>query len=233
MVVGAVLAAGLGTRMRPLTYVFPKPLLALGTKPVLQHILEWFRDNGIKDVVVVTCHMHKLIELYFGDGSDLGINIKYVRADRPLGTGGQLSYLKGIINETFVLTYSDVVTDVKISDVLEYHRRVGSICTIVLVKYRHRIPYGILETENGRVTKWVEKPELTVDVISGIFVMEPEIFKYVKKEAEGLNYVIERAIEAGEPVYAYVAENAKFLDLGNMESYEKAYEEIVRSYGRI
>ncbi len=233
--VGVILAAGLGTRMRPLTYIMPKPMLPLGTKPILQHIIEWMRDNGIEEIYVLTSYLSKFIESYFGDGSEFGVKIRYIRSDRPLGSGGQLKIAEPYVHETFVLSYCDVVTNLKLRDVIDFHFRKGAIVTMVLTRYREKLRFGhIVLDEDMKVIEWREKPEIEMLINTGIYVFEPIIFRYINDgEVVGMDEVVTRVMRNSGKVYGYIADDAEFIDIGDYNSYIKACDEYIKKFGRI
>ncbi len=224
-----ILAGGIGRRLRPFTLYVPKPMLPLGDKPILSHIIDWASHEGLKEIIIATAYLGKIIEDYFGDGRDYGIDIKYARSNRPLSSGGQLKTVEEMIERTFILSYSDIVTDLHINPLLEFHSNNRSKATIVA--RRHEIPFRFGELklgELGRLQEWEEKPIISRLVNAGIFVMEPDIFTFIgKNEAVSMDIVIRRMMAKDLPVFVYDS-SAKFIDVGDQESYEKANEHYVK-----
>jgi len=228
-----ILAGGLGTRLRPLTYTIPKPMLPLGDKPLLERIITDLKDQGFKDVVVSCSYLARMIETYFGDGSWLGVKISYVKTDRPLGTAGQLKPIKNLVNGTFITIYGDVYAKINYRDLLEYHRRTGAIATMVLRKIKQTIRFGVIEVDDhGRVRKWQEKPELEFRVNVGVYVFEPKIFSYILNGVDSMDRVFREMIEKGEKVYGYEF-TGEVHDIGDMASYEEAVKKFTKELGEM
>jgi mannose-1-phosphate guanylyltransferase len=157
-----ILAGGLGTRLQPYTFFIPKPMLPLGNKPLLEHIIEWLtRGNTINEIVVCVSYLHRTIEDYFEDGSRLGIKIKYARSDRPLATAGQLKTAEPLIDDTFVCVYGDAVYEFPINSMIEEHRNSKAFVTMALLSYKAKLKYGFIDLdEKSRIVSWRENPEI-------------------------------------------------------------------------
>jgi len=215
-----ILAAGLGTRLRPLTYTTPKALLGLGGKTVIEHIIEWLKSYGIKEILIAVYYMGRMIKSYLGDGEWLGVRIHYYRHP-PSGTAGQLFPLKGKIKDTFVIVYSDTITNLDLGEMLHFHKRVNSVFTLATAPVELKLPYGTVETEgDGKVSRWVEKPGIKRDVVIGVFMSEPKVLEYVPSNPTPMNRFVEILIGKGLPVYVYRSQ-AKFYDVGTYEGYIK------------
>lgn len=229
-----VLAGGLGVRLRPYTLFAPKPMLPLGDRPLLEHTIEWLKSQGITDVIIATGYMGKVIEDYFGDGSDLGVRIEYARSRRPLGTAGQLKTAEHMIEGRFVLLYGDVLPRADLRPMLEFHESKGALATMMLMKYYTRIKYGLVEAaDDGRLLRWNEKPEVGGWVNVGCYVMEKGFLRYIPSGVPyGMDAAFRSAMEAGEPIYAYRSEGT-FIDIGDRESYLRANREFLREMREI
>ena len=228
-----ILAGGLGVRLRPLTYVVPKPMLPLGDKPILEKIIVDLRDQGVRDVVISCSYLARLIEAYFGDGSWLGVNIKYVRSERPLGTAGQLRPVKDLVDDTFITVYGDVYAKIDYRDLVRYHRSKRATATMVLRRLRQTIRFGVVEIDDkGRVLAWREKPEVEFKVNAGIYVFEPKIFDYILEGVDSMDRVFRDMMERGERVYGYEF-TGDVYDIGDFASYEEAVERFTEELGKI
>lgn len=228
-----ILAGGLGTRLRPLTYVVPKPMLPLGDKPILERIIIDLRDQGFKDVVVSCSYLARLIEAYFGDGSWLGVKIGYIKTDRPLGTAGQLKSAKNLVDGTFIAIYGDVYAKIDYRDLLSYHRRIGAVATMVLKRSKQAIRFGVVDVDDqGRIRGWREKPELEFKVNVGIYVFEPKIFNYILNGVDTMDRVFREMIEKGERVYGYEF-TGEVYDIGDVASYEEAVKKFTEELGKM
>ena len=230
---GVILAGGEGKRLRPLTYYFQKCMIPIGSmqKPLLEYVVRLMRHHGIRDIVMLVGYKHEQIENYFGDGARFNVSIRYV-VDKPgrKGTGGALlnAYEEGSISpgDPIVIHYGDIITNLDISDMINFHRRVGASVTVALSKgYRLRVGVAELE-EDGRIKSFVEKPRLNIPVSIGIVVADGTIHKVTTQIAGGrasldiMRDIIPAMIEQGHPVYGYMTD-AFWYDLGSIERFEK------------
>lgn len=228
-----ILAGGLGVRLRPLTYIVPKPMLPLGDRPILERIIVDLRDQGFKEIVISCSYLARIIEEYFGDGSWLGVRVSYVKTERPLGTAGQLKPVRNLIDGTFIAIYGDVYAKINYKDLLRYHKRRGAIATMVLKKIKQPIRFGVIDVDDqGRIREWREKPELEFNVNVGIYVFEPKIFDYILDGIDSMDRVFREMIEKGERVYGYEFAGEVY-DIGDMASYEEAVKKFTEELGKI
>ena len=229
-----ILAGGLGTRLQPYTTFLPKPMLPLGEKPLLEHLIEWTKKNGVKSIVLCVSYLRKTIEDYFEDGKRLGINIEYSISDKPLATAGQLKTAEKFIDDTFVCMYGDSIFNFNLRNMISEHQKKKSFVTMSLYEYKTNLPYGVIETaKNGKVLNWSEKPEIKANINMGCYVMEPEIFKMIPKNRPyGMDNVIKTAISKKKLVNSIITKRG-FMDIGNKASYRKANEEFLKKLGKI
>jgi len=176
-----ILVGGRGTRLRPLTFSVPKPLLAIGEKPILHLILEQLNRSGFGDIVLATGYLADLIEGFCGDGSRFGVRITYVREQQPLGTAGPLSLLRHAItrDEFFLLMNGDVLTSLDPARLLDFCRQEGYELAVAYVQHTYQSPYGVLGIENGEIVSVVEKPELRQPISSGIYALRGSVLEYI------------------------------------------------------
>lgn len=229
-----ILAGGLGTRLRPYTYFLPKPMLPLGHKPVLEHIVDWLRENGVKEIVISVEYLRRFIEEHFQDGRELGVHITYARARRPLGTAGQLKVAEKYLDKTFICIYGDTILNFNLNDALKFHRERSALATIILKRYRTVLKYGFIELDkDGLVKRWREKPEVEGLINTGCYIMEPRFLQYIPEgRMYGMDMAFKDALKAGEPVYGYRARGL-FIDIGDKKSYIQAYEKYLSRLGKI
>lgn len=229
-----ILAGGLGTRLQPYTTFLPKPMLPLGEKPILEHIIDWAKHNKIKSVVLCVSYLRKTIEDYFEDGSRFGVNIEYAISNKPLATAGQLKTAENFIEDTFVCIYGDSIFNFSLKKMIKQHMTKKAFVTMSLDEYSTRLPYGVIETaKNGRVLKWNEKPEVKANVNMGCYVMEPGVFRLIPEDKPyGMDDVIKKIISRKKPITSFITKNG-FTDIGNKISYKRAYQEQIEKLGKI
>jgi mannose-1-phosphate guanylyltransferase len=229
-----ILAGGLGTRLQPYTTFLPKPMLPLGEKPILEHLIEWTSKNGIKSVVLCVSYLRKTIEDYFEDGKRFGVSIEYAISNKPLATAGQLKTAEEFIDDTFVCMYGDSIFDFNLRSMINQHKQKKSFVTMSLYEYKTNLPYGVIETnKTGKVIAWNEKPEIKANINMGCYVMEPEIMDLIPKNIPyGMDDVIKKAMSKKKPVSSIVSKKG-FLDIGNKASYKKANQEFLQKLGKI
>ena len=178
-----ILAGGKGTKMKPMTNFLPKPMLRIHDKPILEHNIELLKRHGIKDIIISIGYRGEKIKEYFGDGSQIGVNITYVKEKSPLGTGGPLNLLKGKINDTFVMLNGDELKDIDLEDMFMFHRKNKSTATIALTTVEDPSKYGVAVMNGNKIMTFIEKPSKTNApsklINSGLYILEPEVFKIV------------------------------------------------------
>jgi len=227
-----ILAGGLGTRLHPYTLFIPKPMLPLGDKPVLEHLIQWLSSNGIRKIVICVGYLGKIIEDYFGDGVDLNVEITYARTKTPMGTAGQLQSAENLINDTFLCIYGDSIFDFVIHDMIDFHFKKEALATIALIPYKVTQKYGFIDIdENGAVKNWREKPKVEGLINIGCYIMEARFLNYIPNEKSyGMNFAFGRAIEANERIYGYISKGS-FTDIGDRKSYIKVYKKYLKKLG--
>ncbi len=229
-----ILAGGLGTRLQPYTTFLPKPMLPLGEKPILEHLIDWTRKNGVKSVVLCVSYLRKTIEDYFEDGKRFGVSIEYAVSNRPLATAGQLKTAEKFVDDTFVCMYGDSIFDFNLRNMINQHKKKKSFVTMSLYEYKTNLPYGVIETnKTDKVVAWNEKPEIKANINMGCYVMEPGIMNLIPKNIPyGMDDVIKKAITKKKLVSSIVSKKG-FLDIGNKASYKKANQEYLQKLGNI
>jgi mannose-1-phosphate guanylyltransferase len=229
-----ILAGGLGTRLRPYTLLLPKPMLPVGTKPILEHILEWLRENGISEVVVSTGYLGKMIQLYFGDGSELGVKIEYSGVTKPMGIAGQLRAAKEKLGDRFVCLYGDAILDFDLEKVLRFHEEKKALVTMTLMRYETQLKYGMIDVQpDGGISAWREKPRIQGDINVGCYVMQRDFLKYIPEgKIYGMKEAFDEAMDNGERICA-LRMDGTFVDIGDRKSYLEANELYLQKYGEV
>lgn len=227
-----ILAAGEGTRLRPLTIDRPKPMLDLAGRPLIAHLIELLRRHGVTEIAVNLHHRPEALQSYLGDGSALGVHVTYSYEDTLLGTAGAVKKLASFFDETFFVLYGDVLTDMDLSALAAFHQRWRPLLTIALHGAEDPTRCGIVEIDGkGRVKRFVEKPEMR-EVFSpwanaGVYVVEPEALLRVPEDSffDFGSDLIPLLIEAGAPVMGYVSAGY-FLDIGSPARYRQAQSDL-------
>ncbi len=229
----AILAGGLGKRMMPYTKTIPKPMLPFGQSPILEHTIKWVRKSGIREIVLCTSHMHKVIEDYFGDGSKFGVRIEYAVTPKPMSTAGQLRAASHLLETAFVCAYGDSIFGHSLGAMIKAHGRTSAAITIATKKHTEVMPYGeIRAAQNGHVTAWVEKPKVQYMINVGCYVMEPGVLSLIpKNRAVGMDSTVKKAISRKMRVLHYPIRGG-FLDVGNIYSYIAAHQGLASPPGR-
>lgn len=232
-----ILAGGKGTRLRPLTVYTPKPIVPVLNKPFLLYQIEILRRAGIKDITLSLSYQPDKIEHLLGDGSDYGVNLRFITEPSPMGTGGAYKFAADAIRETTIVFNGDILTDLNIAEVIKSHVARKAAATITLVPVEDPSAYGLVETEaNGKVLRFREKPkpeeldELTTNTINaGIYVLEPTILDLIPKgENYSFEYDVFPAILAKEkPFFAFIMKHNYWRDLGTPESYLQAHHDFL------
>lgn len=178
-----IMAGGLGTRLGELTKDIPKPMLKVGAKPMIEHIIDMFVSYGFTKFMLSVNYKAEVIKEYFGDGSKFGIEVKYLEEKKRLGTGGALSLIDIDMDEPFFVTNGDVLSSIDYEKLLSYHKDQNSIATMCIKKDRYQIPYGVIEVDDkNNIKSMYEKPIKEFFINTGIYVLNPQVLKYVPKD---------------------------------------------------
>ena len=178
-----IMAGGLGTRLGELTKDTPKPMLEVGNKPMLEHIIEMFVSQGFTKFMLSVNYKSEIIKQYFKDGNDFGVEIKYLEETKRLGTGGALSLIDIDLMEPFFVTNGDIITSIDYEKLLSYHIVNSSMSTMCVRKNSYQIPYGVVEKDaNNNILDLKEKPKYEFLINTGIYVFSPHVLKYVPKD---------------------------------------------------
>ena len=230
-----VLAGGRGTRLRPYTTVFPKPLMPVGEKPILEIIVRQLKAQGFGEITLMVGHLGELIMSFFGNGEKFGVHINYCKEEKPLGTAGGLRLIEDELKDTFLIVNGDTLTTLRFSDLVDYHKRNAATATIALTKRQVHIDFGVVEVDknNNQVKGYTEKPTLERLVSMGVSALQPGVLEYIRKN-EYLDFpdLIKNLLAAGKGVTAYIFDGY-WLDIGRPDDYEKASMEIEEIYGKL
>lgn len=213
---------GRGTRLRPYTSILPKPLMPIGSRPVLELLLKWLRRNGIQEVFVTTGYLGNLIRSFCSDGQQWNIRINYTQEMEPLGTIGPLSLLREQLNEPFLVLNGDILTDLNLNQFMKCHRKHGGQLTIATTIRQTKMEFGVIDEIDGTVTAFREKPTLANQVSMGMYCMDPQIMDYVPSGVPfGFDDLVLQMLEQGTPVHTF-KHDGLWLDIGRADDFLKA-----------
>ncbi len=217
-----LMAGGLGTRLRPLTNDCPKPLLEIGGKPILETILERFLHFGFYRFYISVNYKSQMIENHFGDGSDWGAEINYLRESQQQGTAGALSLLPENPGKPVVVMNGDLLTKINFSQLLTYHCNQKTMATMTVKGYDLQVPYGVVQIENNFLVNLDEKPTHHFFVNAGIYVIEPEVLEHIpKKKSINMTDIFKESIKRNDKISIYPIRDY-WIDIGKIDDYEKA-----------
>lgn len=227
------MAGGEGTRLRPLTSNQPKPMMTVANRPMMEHIVELLKRHGFHDIVVTVAFQANAIRTYFGDGSEFGVRMVYATEENPLGTAGSVRNAMEELTETFLVISGDVVTDIDLRAIVEFHADKKALATIGLKAMDNPLEFGIVITrEDGSIERFLEKPtwgQVFSDTINtGIYVLQPEIFDYIDADTsvDFSSEVFPRLLDDGMPVFGYVA-GGYWEDVGTLDAYIKVHQDVL------
>ena len=217
-----ILAGGKGTRLRPLTYSIPKPLLPIGRKPILEIIVERLREHNFREIILTVEYKAELIRDYFGDGNGFGVEISYLQEGRYSGTAGPVKQVQHLLNgEPFVTMNGDLLTDLDFSKMYRAHQDMSSEMTVATTGHAVKLPYGVIDMQDSKIVSVREKPTLQFLVNAGIYILSSSALDVVPEEdAYDMPDLIQTLIDQGRKVGTYFIDG-EWQDLGTMENYEK------------
>ena len=227
------MAGGEGTRLRPLTSNQPKPMMPVANRPMMEHVVELLKRHGFTDIVVTVAFQANVIRTYFGDGSEFGVRMVYATEENPLGTAGSVRNAMEELTETFLVISGDVVTDIDLMSIVDFHSEKKALATIGLKAMENPLEFGIVITrDDGSVERFLEKPtwgQVFSDTINtGIYVLQPEIFDYIAPDqsVDFSSDVFPRLLDDGLPIYGYVADGY-WEDVGTLDAYIKVHQDVL------
>ena len=217
-----ILAGGLGKRLHPLTKVLPKPLLPVGNKSILESLIMLLRRNNIKTIYIATNYLHDEIVNRIGDGKKYKIKVIYSRERKKLGTCGPLSLLKDKLRNPFFVINGDILTTANLNEIKKYSLKKKSILTVVTKEINLPFRFGKVTTKNNYITKLEEKPTYKQEILSGIYVRKPEIFKFIPDNKYfGMDDLIKKLMKKKIKISKYLLKNY-WIDIGQLDDYEIA-----------
>ncbi len=223
-----ILAGGKGTRLKPYTAFFPKPLVPVGDMPILEIVLRQLKSYNITDITMAVGHLAELLMAYFGDGNKLGLHITYSKEEQPLGTAGPLALIPNLTDD-FLVMNGDILTTLDFEAFLAYHQRHRAIATIAMHERTVKIDLGVIETNaTNELVEYIEKPTYQYRVSMGIYAFQPNVLRYIAP-GERLDFpdLVHRLLQHKEKIMGYPYAG-NWLDIGRPDDYEQAVEEFSR-----
>jgi NDP-sugar pyrophosphorylase family protein len=221
-----LMAGGFGTRLRPLTDNVPKPSLSVGGKPLLEILVERLRTAGVQEIFFTVHYKSEMVEAHFGTGARLGVRIRYIREEVPLGTAGGLALLPEPLTAPFFLVNGDILTKCDFRAMLDFHRRHRADLTVGTVPHTVEVPYGVLEVEGEQLSTISEKPRLDFLINSGVYVVAPGALSLIPRgqpfDAPDLIPLLKKA---GRTVVAFPIREY-WLDVGRLTDFTQANRDV-------
>ncbi len=228
-----IMAGGEGTRLRPLTSYQPKPMLPLANKPMLEHVIDLLKAHGIEEIVITVAYLANAIRTYFGDGSEFGVRIAYATEETPLGTAGSVLNAAGELQERFLVISGDVLTDINLGQVIDFHTDKGALATIALKAMDNPLEFGIVITKpDGSIERFLEKPGwgqvFSDNVNTGIYLFEPEILDFIEtgKAVDFAQDVFPVLLNKAKPLYG-CSIDGYWSDVGALGPYMEAHRDVL------
>lgn len=228
-----IMAGGLGTRLRPLTFSIPKPLLPVGEKPILEIILSKLKTHGLTDIILAVGYKSELIKTYFQNGKKFGVNIEYFEEKEKLGTAGPLRQIKEMFNisEPIFVMNGDILTQLDFNKIIEFHRQNNSDFTVGTRQHVSKSPFGVIKIEGNKIRDIKEKPEIKLNVSAGIYIINPSIIDLIPENTfYEIPQLIISAIKEGKNILNYdikeywlAVEHLKHFDAAHQEEAKWKY----------
>jgi len=217
-----ILAGGLGNRLKPFTEIIPKPLLPIGEKSILEIQIERLKIFGVNEIILATNYKSDYIEKYLGDGNRYGLKITISKESIPLGTAGPLTLLKDKLDKPFIVINGDILTAIDFNNFYKYAKEKDEMLTLAIKKEVLPFAFGNISFKGDFVTKVEEKPDFITYILAGIYVMKPEILKYIPDNTYyGIDTLIKDLIAKKIKIVKYEM-TEYWLDIGRLDDYEQA-----------
>jgi NDP-mannose synthase len=220
-----ILAGGKGTRLLPFTKVFPKPLVPLGERPIIDNVIRQLKHFGFTRITLAVGYRADMIQTYIHNGERYGVKIEYVFEDEPLGTVGPIAQISHL-EQSFLVMNGDIITNLNYKDLVAFHNMHDAVATIGSYQKEYKIDLGIIQDNaEHSITDYIEKPTYTFKVSMGIYMFEAKVLQYIEPN-KYLDFpdLVKRLIANGEKVMSYPFDGY-WLDIGNYTDYERALQE--------
>jgi NDP-sugar pyrophosphorylase family protein len=224
MMIAVILAGGLGSRLRPITDVIPKPLLPIGDKALLEIQIEILKSHGFDKVFLCTYYKSEYIRNFFGDGSRYGVELSIVKEEIPLGTAGPIKLLSDKLTEPFILMNGDIITKLNLLDMYKYSQAQQSLLTIGTKEIVTKSQFGNIVFDGDFVAGIEEKPQVKTIILAGVCVIKPELLSLIPQNSYfGMDTLIQLMVARNMPITHFQIHDY-WLDIGRIDDYNKAQE---------
>ena len=219
-----LMLGGLGTRLRPLTNDIPKPMLKVGNKPIIETIIDGFKQYGYTNFIFSVNYKKEVIQDYFQTGETFGITINYIEEQKRMGTAGALSLLENRPTEPFFVMNGDLLTQINFDQLMQFHLEHQSVATMCVREYEYEVPYGVIETDGTDLVSIKEKPIHRSFVNAGIYILSPEVFDYIPVDTfYDMPTLFETLIGHGKKTSVFPIHET-WLDIGQADDFTRATE---------
>ncbi|NFN92754.1 CBS domain-containing protein [Clostridium botulinum] len=221
-----IMAGGLGTRLKELTKEVPKPMLKVGQYPILQHIINNFKQYGYNKIFISVNYKSEIIENYFQNGYAHGVKIDYLKEQKRMGTAGGIKLASESLNTPFFVINGDIFTSLNVDNMMKFHKQNNFDITVGIRKHMFQIPYGVVEIENSYIIELKEKPTIDYFINAGVYCLNPSVLRYIPENkyfeiTDLINICIENDLKVG----SYEI-NEYWMDIGHLEDYNKVNQDI-------
>jgi len=221
-----LMLGGLGTRLRPLTNDTPKPMLRVGNKPILETIIEGFKQYGYTDFIFSVNYKKEIIQDYFQNGEAFDVTIEYIEEDKKMGTAGALSLLKNRPTKPFFVMNGDLLTQINFDQLMQFHMEHESVATMCVREYEYQIPYGVIETDGTDLVTIREKPIHRSFVNAGIYVLNPDVLDHIPQDKfYDMPSLFDKLIGENSKTSVFPIREY-WLDIGQMDDFNRANNEF-------
>jgi NDP-sugar pyrophosphorylase family protein len=218
-----ILAGGSGTRLRPLTYEIPKPMMPVNGRPILEYIVDQLKRADFLDIIISVGYLGSRIREYFGDGSKFGVKIRYSEETSPMGTGGAIKKEQNLLHDDFIVSNGDNLFDFDLNKIYEFHKKNKPLATIALVSRDNVSQFGVVELEGNKIVKFIEKPkteQVSHLVNAGVYVLSPSFLNFIPAGNSNISNTFEKVAE--KKVVDGFIYSGKWLPCDSLDLYEKA-----------
>lgn len=227
-----LVAGGKGERLRPITDTLPKPMVEVAGKPILEHVINLFKKNGLTDFIISVCYLPEKVISYFGSGKKFGVNIEYIyeKENFPLGTAGNIASARNLIDSTFIVTYADILRDLNIAEMVKFHKNKEGIATLNIYERSGKNPKSmVLFNKNKKITNFIERPKSEeihrnyVWANGSFYIFEPEIFDFIQRNTftDFGKDVFPKLLKEKKNLFAFQT-TGLLIDISNHEKLTKA-----------